>query len=153
MGYKGVDTTEAISENHEVSAGQVLGEKPGQGFYQMMDGVEVGHVNIAARAVGVANGAFELGISYAQQRGTFGKPIVQHQAILFQLAEMATKVETAHAMMVRAARMKDRGERNADNHLLDLFSADTGSVQRHPKAPTPHRAGTPPRLASAWAQG
>ena len=112
MGYKGVDTTEAIFEGHQVAAGQVLGEKPGQGFYQMMDGVEVGRVNVAARATGVANRAFELGISYAQQRETFGKPIVEHQAILFQLAEMATKVETAHSMMVRAARMKDRGERN-----------------------------------------
>jgi alkylation response protein AidB-like acyl-CoA dehydrogenase len=112
MGYKGVDTTEAIFENHQVSADQVLGGETGKGFYQMMDGVEVGRVNVAARAVGVANRAFELGISYAQQRETFGKPIVQHQAILFQLAEMATKVETAHAMMVRAARMKDRGERN-----------------------------------------
>jgi alkylation response protein AidB-like acyl-CoA dehydrogenase len=112
MGYKGVDTTEAVFENHQVSADQVLGGKPGQGFYQMMDGVEVGRVNVAARAVGVANRAFELGISYAQQRETFGKPIAQHQAILFQLAEMATKVETAHAMMVRAARIKDRGERN-----------------------------------------
>jgi alkylation response protein AidB-like acyl-CoA dehydrogenase len=78
----------------------------------MMDGVEVGRVNVAARATGVANRAFELGISYAQQRETFGKPIAEHQAILFRLAEMATKVETAHAMMVRAARMKDRGERN-----------------------------------------
>ena len=112
MGYKGVDTTEAIFENHEISAAQVLGGETGQGFYQMMDGVEVGRVNVAARAVGVANRAFELAIEYAQQRETFGKPIVQHQAILFQLAEMATKVEAAHAMMVRAARMKDTGERN-----------------------------------------
>ncbi len=112
MGYKGVDTTEAVFENHQVSADQVLGGEPGKGFYQMMDGVEVGRVNVAARAVGVANRAFELAIAYAQQRETFGKPIAQHQAILFQLAEMATKVETAHAMMVRAARIKDRGERN-----------------------------------------
>ncbi len=112
MGYKGVDTTEAVFENHQVRADQVLGGETGKGFYQMMDGVEVGRVNVAARAVGVANRAFELAISYAQQRETFGKPIAQHQAILFQLAEMATKVETAHAMMVRAARMKDRGERN-----------------------------------------
>src|ERR1700709_2076838 len=112
MGYKGVDTTEAVFENHQVSADQVLGGETGKGFYQMMDGVEVGRVNVAARAVGVANRAFELGISYAQQRETFGKPIVEHQAILFQLAEMATKVETAHSMMVRAARMKDRGESN-----------------------------------------
>ena len=112
MGYKGVDTTELIFDGFEIGADQVLGGEPGKGFYQMMDGVEVGRVNVAARAVGVANRAFELGISYAQQRETFGKPIAQHQAILFQLAEMATKVETAHAMMVRAARMKDRGERN-----------------------------------------
>ncbi|HEU4811910.1 MAG TPA: acyl-CoA dehydrogenase family protein, partial [Nocardioides sp.] len=112
MGYKGVDTTEAIFEGHKISADQILGGEPGKGFYQMMDGVEVGRVNVAARACGIANRAFELGIAYAQQRETFGKPIAQHQAILFRLAEMATKVETSHSMMVRAARMKDRGERN-----------------------------------------
>lgn len=112
MGYKGVETTEAVFEGHRVSADQVLGGATGQGFYQMMDGVEVGRVNVAARAVGIANRAFELAIAYAQQRETFGKPIAQHQAILFRLAEMATKVETAHAMMVKAARLKDRGERN-----------------------------------------
>ncbi|GAA1925227.1 acyl-CoA dehydrogenase family protein [Nocardioides lentus] len=112
MGYKGVDTTEAIFEGHRIGADQVLGGTPGQGFYQMMDGVEVGRVNVAARACGVANRAFELGIAYSQQRETFGKPIAQHQAILFRLAEMATKVETAHAMMVKAARIKDNGERN-----------------------------------------
>jgi len=112
MGYKGVDTTEAIFEGHRISADQILGGQPGKGFYQMMDGVEVGRVNVAARACGIANRAFELGIAYAQQRETFGKPISEHQAVLFRLAEMATKVETAHAMMVRAARLKDRGERN-----------------------------------------
>ncbi len=112
MGYKGVDTTEMVLEGHRISADQVLGGEPGRGFYQMMDGVEVGRVNVAARACGIANRAFELGIAYAQQRETFGKPIAKHQAILFRLAEMATKVETAHAMMVRAARLKDRGERN-----------------------------------------
>ena len=112
MGYKGVETTELVLEGHKISADQILGREPGKGFYQMMDGVEVGRVNVAARAVGIANRAFELGITYAQQRETFGKPIAQHQAILFQLADMATKVETAHAMMIRAARIKDRGERN-----------------------------------------
>ncbi|MFT3872741.1 MAG: acyl-CoA dehydrogenase family protein [Nocardioides sp.] len=112
MGYKGIDTTEMIFDRHRVAADQLLGGSIGQGFYQMMDGVEVGRVNVAARACGIANRAFELGIDYAQQRETFGKPIAQHQAVLFRLAEMATKVETAHAMMVRAARMKDSGERN-----------------------------------------
>lgn len=112
MGYKGIDTTEMILEKHQTSADQILGGVPGQGFYQMMDGVEVGRVNVGARAVGIANRAFELGIAYAQQRETFGKPIAQHQAILFRLAEMATKVETAHAMVVKAARLKDAGKRN-----------------------------------------
>jgi alkylation response protein AidB-like acyl-CoA dehydrogenase len=112
MGYKGVETTEMVLEGHRLSADQVLGGAPGQGFYQMMDGVEVGRVNVAARACGIALRAFELGIAYSQQRETFGKPIAEHQAILFRLAEMATKVETAHAMMLRAARQKDSGERN-----------------------------------------
>jgi alkylation response protein AidB-like acyl-CoA dehydrogenase len=112
MGYKGVETTEMILEGHLVRADQVLGGETGTGFYQMMDGVEVGRVNVAARACGIALRAFELAIAYAQQRETFGKPIIDHQAILFRIAEMATKVEAAHAMMVRAARMKDKGERN-----------------------------------------
>jgi alkylation response protein AidB-like acyl-CoA dehydrogenase len=112
MGYKGIDTTEMVFEGHRISTDQILGGEPGNGFYQVMDGVEVGRVNVAARACGIANRAFELGVAYAQQRETFGKPIAQHQAILFRIAEMGTKVETAHAMMVKAARMKDRGERN-----------------------------------------
>ncbi len=112
MGYKGVDTTEAVFEGFRTTDDQILGGETGKGFYQMMDGVEVGRVNVAARACGIANRAFELAIAYSQQRETFGKPISEHQAILFRLAEMATKVETAHAMMVRAARQKDSGERN-----------------------------------------
>jgi alkylation response protein AidB-like acyl-CoA dehydrogenase len=112
MGYKGVDTTELIFDGYVASADDILGAAPGRGFSQMMDGVEVGRVNVAARACGISIRAFELAIAYAQQRETFGKPIAQHQAIAFQLAEMATKVEAAHTMMVRAARMKDSGERN-----------------------------------------
>jgi alkylation response protein AidB-like acyl-CoA dehydrogenase len=111
MGYKGIDTTEMIFEGHRISADQILGGEPGKGFFQMMDGVEVGRVNVAARACGLAIRGFELGIAYAQQRKTFGKVIAEHQAILFRLAEMATKVETAHNMMVRAARLKDTGKR------------------------------------------
>ena len=112
MGYKGVDSTEAVFDGFRVPASAVLGGEPGRGFYQMMDGVEVGRVNVAARGCGVAYRAFELAIRYAQQRETFGKPIAQHQAVLFRLADMATKVEAAHAMMVMAARKKDAGERN-----------------------------------------
>jgi alkylation response protein AidB-like acyl-CoA dehydrogenase len=112
LGYKGIDTTELIFDGYAASAEDILGGKPGQGFYQMMDGIEVGRVNVSARAVGVALRAFELAARYAQQRHTFGKPIAEHQAIAFQIAEMATKVEAAHLMMVNAARLKDSGERN-----------------------------------------
>jgi alkylation response protein AidB-like acyl-CoA dehydrogenase len=112
MGYKGVDTTELVFDGYRAEAGDILGGAPGKGFSQMMDGVEVGRVNVAARACGISIRAFELAVAYAQQRETFGKPIAQHQAIAFQLAEMATKVEAAHLMMVNAARLKDRGERN-----------------------------------------
>jgi butyryl-CoA dehydrogenase len=95
-------------------ASAVLGGEDGRsnGFYQMMDGVEVGRVNVAARGCGVMRRAFELGIAYAQQRSTFGKPFADHQAIAFKLAEMATKIEAAHLMMVNAARLKDAGKRN-----------------------------------------
>ncbi len=112
MGYKGVDTTELVLDGFRIPTAQVLGDAPGRGFYQMMDGVEVGRVNVAARGCGVALRAFELGIAYAQQRETFGKPIAQHQAVQFRLAEMGTKIEAAHQMMVRAARLKDAGQRN-----------------------------------------
>ncbi|MGW5354810.1 acyl-CoA dehydrogenase family protein [Streptomyces sp. NPDC004031] len=112
MGYKGVDTTELVLQDVRIPADRVLGGTSGRGFYQMMDGVEVGRVNVAARGCGVAKRAFELGIGYAQQRHTFGKQIAQHQAVQFKLAEMATKVEAAHQMMVNAARKKDSGERN-----------------------------------------
>ncbi|GGR68546.1 alkylation response protein AidB-like acyl-CoA dehydrogenase [Nocardioides luteus] len=111
MGYKGIDTTEMIFEGHKISADQILGGEPGKGFFQMMDGVEVGRVNVAARACGLAIRGFELGIAYSQQRQTFGKKIADHQAILFRLAEMGTKVEVSHNMMVRAARLKDTGKR------------------------------------------
>lgn len=112
MGYKGVDTTELVMDGLRLSKDDILGGEPGKGFYQMMDGVEVGRVNVAARACGLSIRAFELGIEYAQQRVTFGKPIAEHQAVSFRLADMATKVEAAHQMMVMAARKKDAGERN-----------------------------------------
>jgi alkylation response protein AidB-like acyl-CoA dehydrogenase len=112
MGYKGVDTTELVMDGLRLSVDDVLGGEPGKGFYQMMDGVEVGRVNVAARACGLSIRAFELGVEYAQQRVTFGKPIAEHQAVSFRLADMAVKVEAAHQMMVMAARKKDSGERN-----------------------------------------
>ncbi|MEV4411129.1 acyl-CoA dehydrogenase family protein [Catellatospora sp. NPDC049609] len=114
MGYKGVETTEMVLDGHRVPATAILGgsEQAGRGFYQMMDGIEVGRVNVAARACGISLRAFELAVAYAQQRSTFGKPIAQHQAVAFKLAEMGTKIEAAHALMVNAARLKDSGQRN-----------------------------------------
>jgi len=114
MGYKGVETTEMILDDVRVPAAAVLGgaDGRGRGFYQMMDGIEVGRVNVAARGCGIAIRAFELAVAYAQQRRTFGKPIADHQAVAFTLAEMATKVEAAHLLMVNAARLKDSGARN-----------------------------------------
>ncbi|GAA1887338.1 acyl-CoA dehydrogenase family protein [Asanoa iriomotensis] len=114
MGYKGVETTEMVLDGVAVPDSAVLGgpEQVGRGFYQMMDGIEVGRVNVAARACGISIRAFELAIAYAQQRHTFGEPLAGHQAIAFKLAEMATKIEAAHQMMVNAARLKDSGARN-----------------------------------------
>jgi alkylation response protein AidB-like acyl-CoA dehydrogenase len=114
MGYKGVETTEMVLDGVQVPASSILGgaNGRGRGFYQMMDGIEVGRVNVAARGCGIAIRAFELAAQYAQQRKTFGKQIADHQAIAFKLAEMATKVEAAHLLMVNAARLKDSGERN-----------------------------------------
>jgi len=113
MGYKGVETTEMILDGVTVPPEAILGGEPGlgRGFYQMMDGIEVGRVNVAARACGISLRAFELAIAYAQQRHTFGAPLVKHQAIAFKLAEMATKIEASHGLMVNAARLKDAGQR------------------------------------------
>jgi alkylation response protein AidB-like acyl-CoA dehydrogenase len=114
MGYKGVETTEMVLDGVRVPASTILGGDSGlgRGFYQMMDGIEVGRVNVAARACGISIRAFELAIAYAQQRQTFGVPLVKHQAIAFKLAEMGTKIEAAHGLMVNAARLKDAGQRN-----------------------------------------
>jgi alkylation response protein AidB-like acyl-CoA dehydrogenase len=114
MGYNCVETTEMVLDGVRLPAGAILGGPAGRGrgFYQMMDGIEVGRVSVAARACGMFIRAFELAVAYAQQRRTFGKPIAGHQAIAFKLAEMATKVEAAHLLMVNAARLKDSGERN-----------------------------------------
>jgi alkylation response protein AidB-like acyl-CoA dehydrogenase len=92
-----------------------------------MDALEVGRVNVAARGVGIAQRAFELGIKYAQERKTFGKPIAQHQAIQFKLADMATKVDAARLMVLRAARLKDAGVRSeVEAGMAKLFASEVG---------------------------
>jgi alkylation response protein AidB-like acyl-CoA dehydrogenase len=125
LGYKGVETTELTFEGHRVPAAQLLGTEEGQGFRQIMDGIEVGRVNVAARAVGVSTRAFEEAIHYSQVRQTMGKPIAQHQAIQFKLAEMGTKVEAARLMMLNAAQKKDAGERSdLEAGMAKLFASE-----------------------------
>ncbi|HVL82001.1 MAG TPA: acyl-CoA dehydrogenase family protein [Actinomycetota bacterium] len=125
MGYKGVETTELIYDGYEVPVGNILGGQEGQGFYQVMAGIEIGRVNVSARAIGVMIRAFEEAIRYAQERKTFGKPIAQHQAIQFKLADMATRIEASKQLMMAAARKKDRGERtDLEAGMAKLYSSE-----------------------------
>jgi alkylation response protein AidB-like acyl-CoA dehydrogenase len=125
MGYKGVETTELSFDGHRVPAANLLGGVEGKGFAQVLDAIEVGRVNVSARAVGVATRAFEEAIRYAQQRRTFGKPIAEHQAIQFKLAEMATKLEAGRLMMLNAAQRKDAGERSdLEAGMAKLFASE-----------------------------
>jgi alkylation response protein AidB-like acyl-CoA dehydrogenase len=125
LGYKGVETTELIFDDYTVPVENLLGGEEGQGFYQVMAGIEVGRVNVAARAIGVAQRAFEEAIKYAQERETFGRPIAQHQAIQFKLADMGTQLEAAKLLMMNAAQKKDRGERSdLEAGMAKLFAAE-----------------------------
>ena len=129
MGYKGVESTELVYDGYKCSGDRVLGgeEGVGQGFVQMMDALEVGRVNVAARGVGIAQRALELALRYSQERKTFGKPISAHQAIQFKLADMGTKVEAARLLTLKAARMKDSGERSdIEAGMAKLFASETG---------------------------
>jgi alkylation response protein AidB-like acyl-CoA dehydrogenase len=129
MGYKGVESTELVYEDYRCPAANVLGgeEGVGNGFRYMMDALEVGRVNVAARGVGIAQRALELGLRYSQERKTFGKPIAQHQAIQFKLADMATKVEAARLLTLKAARLKDAGQRSdLEAGMAKLFASETG---------------------------
>jgi len=130
MGYKGVESTELVFDGYKCPSERILGgEEAGlnKGFGQMMDALEVGRVNVAARGVGIAQRALELAVRYAQERKTFGKPISEHQAIQFKLADMATKVEAARLLTRKAARMKDAGERSdLEAGMAKLFASETG---------------------------
>ncbi len=125
LGYKGVETTELIFDDFPVPVENLLGGEEGQGFKQVMAGIEVGRVNVSARAIGVAQRAFEEAIRYAQERETFGRPIAHHQAIQFKLAEMATQIEAAKLLMLNAAQKKDRGERtDLEAGMAKLFASE-----------------------------
>jgi butyryl-CoA dehydrogenase len=126
LGYRGVETVELSFDGHRVPAADLLGGAEGQGFSQMMAAVELGRINIAARAVGVGRRAFEESIRYAQERHTFGRPIAEHQAIQFKLAEMGTKLHAARLVCFDAAARKQRGERSdLDAGMAKLFCSET----------------------------
>jgi alkylation response protein AidB-like acyl-CoA dehydrogenase len=128
LGYKGVESTELVFDGYKTPAESILGGEEqglGQGFVQMMDALEVGRVNVAARGVGIAQRALELALRYSQERRTFGKQISQHQAIQFKLADMATQVEAARLLTLRAARLKDAGERSdLEAGMAKLFASE-----------------------------
>jgi alkylation response protein AidB-like acyl-CoA dehydrogenase len=130
MGYKGVESTELIYDGYRCPAENILGgESAGlnKGFGQMMDALELGRVNVAARGVGIAQRALELALRYSQERKTFGRPIAQHQAIQFKLADMGTQVEAARLLTRKAAQMKDAGIRSdIEAGMAKLFASEAG---------------------------
>ncbi|MDH4170608.1 MAG: acyl-CoA dehydrogenase family protein [Acidimicrobiia bacterium] len=127
LGYKGVETVEMSYVDHRVPAAAVLGgdEGLGQGLGYALSALELGRINIAARAVGVGQAAFEAAMRYAQERETFGQPIIGHQAIAFKLSEMATKLQAARLMTYDAARRYDSGERaDMEAGMAKLFASE-----------------------------
>ena len=125
LGYKGIDTCEVLFEDLEVPAANLIGGAEGQGFKQVMSALEVGRINVAARAVGVGQAAFDNAIRYAQQRTAFGKPICEHQAVQLLLADMGTRLQAARLMVENAARKKDAGERcDVEAGMAKLFASE-----------------------------
>ena len=126
LGYKGIETCEVSFEDFRVPVASLVGGVEGRGLQQVLSGLEVGRINIASRAVGVAQAALEDAVRYAQERTAFGKPICEHQAIQLKLADMATKIEAARLLTRQAAAMKDRGERcDLEAGMAKLFASET----------------------------
>jgi alkylation response protein AidB-like acyl-CoA dehydrogenase len=111
LGYKCIDSAELVFDNYRIGADHLIGGVEGQGFYQATGGLELGRINVAARGVGIAEGALRLGANYAQIRKTFGKPIAEHQAIGLKIGEMATRARAARLLTLDAAEAFDRGDR------------------------------------------
>ena len=127
LGYKAIDTCELVFDSYRVPASCLLGGVEGKGFAQIAGGLELGRINVAARGCGIAQGALELALRYAQERQTFGKPICEHQAIQLKLAEMATQVEAAKLLIEQAARKYDSGERcDMEAAMAKYFGSEAG---------------------------
>lgn len=125
LGYKGIESCELHFDDCRVPADAVLGGVEGRGFAQMMQGLEVGRIQVAARAIGVARAAFDDAFAYAQQRHTFGKPIIEHQSIGNYLADMATNITAARQLALLAAARVDAGERaDLEAGMAKLFASE-----------------------------
>ena len=125
LGYKGIDSGELILEDCVVSAAHLIGGEEGRGLQQILGGLELGRINVAARGVGVARACLDESVRYAQIRKTFGKPIAEHQAIQLKLADMATQVEAARLLVESAARAYDLGERcDMEAGMAKLFATE-----------------------------
>jgi alkylation response protein AidB-like acyl-CoA dehydrogenase len=125
LGYRGVETVEMAYVDHHVPIANLVGD-PGRGLSQILGVLEVGRINIASRAVGVARAAFDAAMTYAQQRSTFGKPIVEHQAIQLKLADMATRLEASRLLTRNAAERKMAGQRcDVEAGMAKLFASET----------------------------
>ena len=125
LGYKGIDTCELSFDDYKVPADRLIGGVEGRGLHQILNGLELGRINVAARGVGIANAALKEAVAYSQVRKTFGKPICEHQAIQLKLGEMATRLEAARLLTYRAATAYDLGERcDMEAGMAKLFATE-----------------------------
>jgi alkylation response protein AidB-like acyl-CoA dehydrogenase len=127
MGYRAIDTCELSFQDYRVPAERLLGGEEGKGFIQTAGGLELGRINVAARGAGIAEGAMLRALRYSQERSAFGKPIWNHQAIQFKLADMVTQVESARRLIEQAARKYDAGERcDLEAAMAKLAGSEAG---------------------------
>jgi alkylation response protein AidB-like acyl-CoA dehydrogenase len=134
LGYKAIDSAELIFEDYRIPADQLIGGVEGQGFFQATGGLELGRINVAARGVGLAEGALRLATEYAQVRRTMGKPIADHQAIQLKLGEMVTRARAARLLTQDAAEAYDRGERCDMEAGMAKYFASEAAVRNSEEA-------------------
>lgn len=127
LGYKGIDTCALTFDNYRVPQDRLVGGVEGKGLQQVLGGLELGRINVAARGLGIAQAALSEAVAYAQVRKTFGKPICEHQAIQLKLGEMATRTEAARLLVYSAAAAYDRGERcDMEAGMAKYFATEAG---------------------------
>jgi len=126
LGYRGIDTGEMVFEDCRVPAANLIGGEEGHGMQQVLSGLELGRINVAARGAGLARACLEQALRYAQLRKTFGKPIAEHQAIQLKLADMATRITAARLLTGRAAERLDVDSRDdAGSIMARLVGGET----------------------------